>query len=308
MITMTNWQVNVPPGEQRIGYVGENLVYRLRICTDSPDDWVYRLDVKDSHGRKDYFLLNFDGGVLWCDIEREHLVNGRMKAQVRAVKGDMEKHSNLFDLDVDNSIIAVRGFAKTQPSAFEQLENRLTALQEDVQENAGKSEQEADRAKAEADRAQSEADRAAALSVKMPLAKSGTWWVYDEASGSYRDTGEPTHGPQGEQGERGPQGIQGIQGEKGERGATGPQGAKGEKGEKGERGPQGIQGIQGEKGERGPQGAKGEQGPQGEKGGVCFATFAVSPETGLLTMYTPDEYDGPEFRLENGRLEVVING
>lgn len=47
---------------------------------------------------------------------------------------------------------------------------------------------------------------------------------------------------------------------------------------------------------------------QSAKGDVMFATFEIDPETGLLTMTTPDGYDGPVFSIVNGFLEVSING
>ena len=46
---------------------------------------------------------------------------------------------------------------------------------------------------------------------------------------------------------------------------------------------------------------------QSAKGDVMFATFAIDPETGLLTMTTPDGYDGPTFMIVNGFLEVNVN-
>ena len=44
------------------------------------------------------------------------------------------------------------------------------------------------------------------------------------------------------------------------------------------------------------------------RGDVMYATFEIDPETGLLTMTTPDGYDGPVFSIVNGFLEVNING
>ena len=41
-------------------------------------------------------------------------------------------------------------------------------------------------------------------------------------------------------------------------------------------------------------------------GNVLYATFAVDPSTGILTMTTPDGYTGPTFELVNGYLEVNI--
>ena len=43
------------------------------------------------------------------------------------------------------------------------------------------------------------------------------------------------------------------------------------------------------------------------RGDVMYATFAVDPLTGLLTMATPDGYSGPVFSLVNGYLEVSIS-
>ena len=44
------------------------------------------------------------------------------------------------------------------------------------------------------------------------------------------------------------------------------------------------------------------------KGDVMYATFSIDPETGILTMTTPDGYSGPVFFLVDGFLEVSING
>lgn len=43
------------------------------------------------------------------------------------------------------------------------------------------------------------------------------------------------------------------------------------------------------------------------KGDVMYATFEVDPITGILTMYTPDLYDGPTFSVVDGYLEVTIS-
>ena len=43
------------------------------------------------------------------------------------------------------------------------------------------------------------------------------------------------------------------------------------------------------------------------RGDVMYATFAIDPETGLLTMTTPDGYTGPTFMIVNGFLEVSIS-
>lgn len=64
--------------------------------------------------------------------------------------------------------------------------------------------------------------------------------------------------------------------------------------------------AKGDKGDQGEQGEKGDKGDQGEKGNVMYATFDLSPQTGMLTMTTPDEYNGARFSLNRGYLEVDI--
>lgn len=61
-------------------------------------------------------------------------------------------------------------------------------------------------------------------------------------------------------------------------------------------------------GEQGPQGEQGIQGEQGPPGDLLYATFAVDPLTGILTMYAPDDYNGPQFVLNGSYLEVIVNG
>lgn len=151
MITMKNWYVSVPADEQSIGYVGENLVFRLEIETDAPPDWVYRLDLKYGNGQKNFLLLNYTDGFLWVDIERDNLLNGRLKAQIRALRDEQEKHSNMFELIVFNSIQALKEFEKSDPSAFEQLEQRLNQLQQSAEADAVRAEDAADRAEASAE-------------------------------------------------------------------------------------------------------------------------------------------------------------
>ena len=43
------------------------------------------------------------------------------------------------------------------------------------------------------------------------------------------------------------------------------------------------------------------------KGNVMFAVFGLDPLTGILTMYTDDEYTGANFEITvNGKLQVII--
>lgn len=43
------------------------------------------------------------------------------------------------------------------------------------------------------------------------------------------------------------------------------------------------------------------------RGNLMFASFWLDPLTGELYMYTDDEYAGPQFRLNENNLEVLIN-
>lgn len=162
MLQMNNWAVNVPKGEESIGYDGENLVYRLQIQTDSPSEWAYKLDIRYSNGKKNFLDLNYTDGVLWTDIKREMLVPGSAKAQVRATLGEQEKHSNIFGLRIDQSIRAVNAFSGLEPSAFEQMEQRMSELKLAAEAAAKESEDSAGRSETAAQRAEDAADRAEA--------------------------------------------------------------------------------------------------------------------------------------------------
>ena len=143
MISMTNWRVSVPRPDRIIGYDGENLVYRLQIETDGTPDWDYMLDLKYESGRRNYISLAFSDGVLWADLRREFLSSGRVMAQIRALRGEQEKHSNWFDLIVEPSINATEEFSDRPPGAFAQLEARLNELLADAEAAAKRAEQAA---------------------------------------------------------------------------------------------------------------------------------------------------------------------
>jgi len=74
------------------------------------------------------------------------------------------------------------------------------------------------------------------------------------------------------------------------------------------RGAQGPAGPQGSPGQTGPQGPQGETGPQGPAGNTLFATFSVNFTTGHLIETTPVGFSGIDFSLNNGHMEVHING
>ena len=53
------------------------------------------------------------------------------------------------------------------------------------------------------------------LIAKAPIIKSGTWWLYDAATGDYTDSGYPAQGEKGEKGDAGTPGKDGVNGKKG---------------------------------------------------------------------------------------------
>ena len=75
-----------------------------------------------------------------------------------------------------------------------------------------------------------------------PKIINGEWWVYNEETGNYANTGVSATGEQGAQGPQGPVGPQGPQG------SPGPQGPQGPQGITGSQGPQGPQGVPGPSG------------------------------------------------------------
>lgn len=279
MIEMRDFQVRVPSQrDELIGYEGENESREIVIHVDEIDGWQYKLDLERVSTKEKFtFDMMADGNDIVATLERAHLaVPGVVDAQVRALKGETEKKSNIFHLRIGDSVGATDELDPLPPNEFEQMEQNLTQIKADTVEAAG--------------RAEDAADRAENAVVNPPKIENGTWWVYDFEQGAYVDTGFQAKGdtgatgPQGPQGEVGPVGPQGPKGDTGATGATGPKGDTGAQGPQGIQGNTGPQGPQGEKGDpfvysdftpeqlealRGPQGIQGPvgaTGPQGEKG------------------------------------------
>lgn len=274
MITMKNWWVDVPAGEDCIGYQGENRTRRLEIHTAAPAGWEYKLDLRYGSGHRNFLRLERDEAMLWCTLTRADLEPGTVRAQVRAVRGAEERHSNVFGLTVAGSVCAGAAFDRGYPAEFRQLEARID-------------------------------ERFHALSglfAKMPVPQNGTWQIYSEEAEGYIDTGEPCDGepgPQGIRGEKGRTGDPGPRGEKGDKGDTGPQGEKGDKGETGGPGPQG------------PKGDKGDTGAQGEKGeaGHGFLVRDYYPSLAALASAVPDPAPGDSYGVGSGApYDIYIFG
>ena len=89
---------------------------------------------------------------------------------------------------------------------------------------------------------------------RTPEIRDGNWWIWDDETEDYVDSGTAATGAQG------PQGPQGVPGPQGPQGVPGPQG------------PQGVQGLTGLTGPQGPQGVPG---PQGEVSQAEFDALAT---------------------------------
>lgn len=155
-------------------------------------------------------------------------------------------------------------------SEFEQALKEMYLVVDEARQSAQSAATSERNAQKHAENARESADNAQKVASHPPvIGDTGSWQLYDEATGKYVDSGKPSRGEQGPQGEPGPQGIQG------EQGATGPAGPRGERGEQGPQGEQGLpgkdgaqgpQGVQGKTGPMGPPGPEGKQGPQGVPG------------------------------------------
>lgn len=207
MLEMKNWIVRVNLARDReIGFTGENLARRVVIRADNVEGYACKLDLEFENAQHNILDLQYADGLLVADIlQKDAPCTGVVRAQVRGLRGDEIRKSNVFELTLREAIDAVSAFDSGLPSEFQQLEQRVSDA----------------------------AERAEAFTGKMPVIVDGSWWTYDTEQDSYTDTGEPS---------RGPQGVKGDKGEKGEKGDTGPQGEKGDKGDTGPQGPKGEKG------------------------------------------------------------------
>lgn len=127
MIYMTDWNICTPPGFS-LGFEGDNEVTSLEISTDLTEDWDLKVDV-EKDGQKNIIQLSRDGEVYSALLTASMLADdGTYAMQVRGTLGDQVRHSNLFYAMVFNSINAVDAFPPLLPSEFEQMEDRLTDI------------------------------------------------------------------------------------------------------------------------------------------------------------------------------------
>ena len=199
--------------------------------------------------------------LTWTVNEYFTAVSGALKLEIRGVKSDeLVIKYDLSDIFVRGSAV---GEGLPQPDLIENAVSEMLGILAETKE----------------------------ISVKTPIIKNNTWWIFDSESLEYQDTGFSSRGDKGEQGEKGIKGDKGDKGESGRdgsdgksvyqiwldlgnsgtendfitslKGDKGEQGIQGEKGDTGEQGERGLQGLQGEKGEQGLQGIQGEKGDSG---------------------------------------------
>ena len=272
MLYMQDWHICVP-ADFSLGFEGDNNAVTLEISTDLPEGWDLKVDVA-KESEKNIIQLNRRDNVYYALLTSSMLADdGVYEMQVRGTLGDQVRHSNIFLSHVHNSINATDSFPPPLPSEFEQMEDRLTSINNNPPqpgENGYWLIWDPD------DMEYKESD------IPLP-AEGGTVGTTDYNKLKNRPSingveliGNKTSGelkiPAGEKGEKGDPGPEGPAGPKGDPGPTGPQGPEGPvglqgpKGDTGEQGPAGEQGPPGERGPEGPQGPKGDQGEQGKQG------------------------------------------
>ena len=127
MLYMKDWEVCAPPGFS-LGFEGDNGATVLEVFTDLTEEWDLKVDV-EKDGEKNIIQLIRTGMVYSALLTASMLADdGTYAMQVRGTLGDYVRHSNLFYATVFRSIYAVDFFPPPLPSEFEQMEDRLTSI------------------------------------------------------------------------------------------------------------------------------------------------------------------------------------
>lgn len=127
MIYMENWRICTST-KFPLGFEGDNEVTALEIAADLAEDWDLKVDVAKD-GETNIIQLTRDGEVYRALLTASMLADGgTYQMQVRGTLGEKVRHSNIFFTTVFNSINAADAFPPVLPSEFEQMEGRLTAL------------------------------------------------------------------------------------------------------------------------------------------------------------------------------------
>lgn len=233
VLYMQDWHICVP-ADFSMGFEGDNNAVTLEISTDLSDGWDLKVDVAKD-GEKNIIQLNRRDNVYYALLTSSMLADdGVYEMQVRGTLGDQVRHSNIFLSHVHNSINATDAFPPPLPSEFEQMEDRLTSINNNPPQPG----------------------------------ENGYWLIWDPDDMEYKESDIPLPSEGGTVGTtdynklKNRPSINGVEliGNKTSGELKIPAGEKGERGDPGPEGPAGAQGP------IGPEGPRGEQGPQGEPG------------------------------------------
>lgn len=127
VLYMQDWHICVP-ADFSLGFEGDNNAVALEISTDLPEGWDLKVDV-EKDGEKNIIQLNRRDNVYYALLTSSMLADdGVYEMQVRGTLEDQVRHSNIFLSHVHNSINATDAFPPPLPSEFEQMEDRLTSI------------------------------------------------------------------------------------------------------------------------------------------------------------------------------------
>lgn len=133
-ITMdSNWYIDRST-RQKIGYSGENAVVEFKLDATPEDGFTYYLDVQ-SKKVKNAILLDDE---LTVTLTSEMLGEaGIKKMQIRAYSDEQVKKSNIFEVEVGESINAVEEVENHALSAFNQLATLIGTKQDTLTAGEG---------------------------------------------------------------------------------------------------------------------------------------------------------------------------
>lgn len=127
MLYMEDWKI-CAPDHYSLGFQGDHLATEIELSAPLPEGWDLKMDV-EKDGKKNIIQLERNGDIFSARLTSAMLAeDGSYFMQVRGTNGDVVRHSNVFLAMVYHSVEAVQAFPSPLPSEFEQMERRLTAL------------------------------------------------------------------------------------------------------------------------------------------------------------------------------------
>lgn len=146
-VTMTNWAIPLTP-RPTVGFTGEHDVTEFEVLTTPENGVTYYLEVKAWRKEPNNILFDKESDRLTVRLTSEMLgAAGIHKAQVVAYLTDGDdtpiKKSNIFEIEVKDSINATKDVEPHYQSALEQWNEKLDSLGLDVDNLATKDEVEA---------------------------------------------------------------------------------------------------------------------------------------------------------------------